>query len=93
MTDSRARHRSRYWRDRDTDDKQCPSCGRVVDEQHVHHNDGNDANGHPANLRGRCPTCHFAGEHDRPDDIDRDRRPSPGRTKPRRPSVSGPPGR
>lgn len=94
MTDSdpRARHRDRVWSERAG--RRCPRCGRYFDtagRADVHHNDENASNGHPANLRKRCPKCHLGGEHDRPDDVDAPKTPAGlSRRGPRGPRRTGP---
>lgn len=91
MTDNpRERHRQRVQDQRAGD--YCPRCGRSFDQtdgDHVHHRDGNKRNGSPENLRKRCPRCHFAGEHDRPDDVESPGQPpSPNRLSPGRPRTT-----
>jgi hypothetical protein len=87
---SRDADRQRTWSQRSG--QRCPGCGRSYDEvdrADVHHNDGNDKNGHPANLRKRCKRCHLGGEHDR--DTDSPKTPSGvRRSRPRGVSRSGP---
>ncbi|RKS83301.1 hypothetical protein BDK61_2644 [Haloarcula quadrata] len=86
----RDRHRDRVWSERAGD--QCPRCGASFDQAggaDVHHRDGNERNGEPENLRKRCPTCHFAGEHDRPDDAPNSQQPpGPSRSSPSSPRTS-----
>ncbi len=90
MTDDHARARDRHRRrthDQRAGDR-CPTCGRPFDQAgvDVHHRDENPGNGHPENLRKRCPDCHLGGEHDR--DVDRTGPSGPRRSRPSRPRTA-----